>query len=135
MQRITRLMSSPLLFHNRQFIMATAGGSAVDKPIERAIRNKLTSLLQPSILTITNDSWRHRHHAAMREQDGGNGESHFSVQAVSDAFVGKTTMQRHRMIYAALSEELKIGLHALSLNTKTQAEILEAEAHTPQGTH
>jgi BolA-like protein len=47
----------------------------------------------------------------------------------------KTTMQRHRMIYAALSEELENGLHALSLNTKTQAEILEAEAHTPQGTH
>jgi BolA-like protein len=44
-------------------------------------------------------------------------------------------MQRHRMIYAALSEELKNGLHALCLNTNTQAEILEAEAHTPQGSH
>jgi stress-induced morphogen len=44
-------------------------------------------------------------------------------------------MQRHRMIYAALSEELKNenGIHALSLNTKTHAEILKAEAHTPQG--
>ena len=47
----------------------------------------------------------------------------------------KTTMQRHRMIYAALSEELKNALHALSLNTKTHAEVLKAEAHTPQGTH
>jgi BolA protein len=44
-------------------------------------------------------------------------------------------MQRHRMIYAALSEELKNGLHALSLNTKTHEEVLKAEAHTPQGTH
>ncbi len=42
-------------------------------------------------------------------------------------------MQRHRMIYAALSEEIKKGLHALSLNTKTAAEHLKAEAHTPQG--
>lgn len=84
-------MSSPLLFHNRQFLMATAGGS-VDNPIEEAIRGKvsnyftvtqplihlssqLTSLLRPSILTITNDSWQHRHHAAMREQGGGNKES------------------------------------------------------------
>jgi stress-induced morphogen len=76
----------------------------------------------------------------------------FSVQVVSEAFVGKvrpldysacvscptfsekTTMHRHRMIYTALSEELKNGLHALSLNTKTQAETLKAEAHTPQGT-
>ena len=47
MQRIARRMSSPLLFHNRQFLMATAGGS-VDKPIEEAIRGKVsisTSLL------------------------------------------------------------------------------------------
>ncbi|KAH9986547.1 bola-like protein-domain-containing protein [Russula compacta] len=113
--------------------MATAGGS-VDKPIERGIRDKLTSLLHPSILTITNDSWQHRHHVAMREQGGGNGETHLSIQVVSEEFVGKTTMQRHRMIYAALSEELKNGLHALCLNTKTHAEILKAEAQTPQGT-
>ncbi|KAF8502294.1 bola-like protein [Russula emetica] len=130
--------------------MATAGGS-VDKPIEEAIHGKLTSLLRPSILKITNDSWQHRHHAAMREQGGGNNESRkfavshketclslvcaadFSIQVVSEEFVGKTTMQRHRMIYAALSEELKNGIHALSLNTKTHAEILKAEAHTPQG--
>jgi stress-induced morphogen len=43
-------------------------------------------------------------------------------------------MQRHRMIYAALSEELKNGLHALSLSAKTEAEVLKAKAHTPQGT-
>lgn len=75
----------------------------------------------------------------------------FSIQVVSEEFTGKvrfcellgawvyirrsrqTMMQRHRMIYAALSEELKNGLHALSLNTKTDAEVLKAKAHTPQG--
>lgn len=39
------------------------------------LSSQLTSLLRPSILTITNDSWQHRHHAAMREQGGGNKES------------------------------------------------------------
>ncbi len=43
-QRIARRMSSPLLFHNRQFLMATAGGS-VDKPIEEAIRGRVSILL------------------------------------------------------------------------------------------
>ncbi|KAI9509722.1 bola-like protein [Russula earlei] len=114
--------------------MTTAAGGPVDGPIEGAIRSKLTSLLRPSTLTITNDSWQHRHHTAMRSQNGGNGESHFSIQVVSEVFVDKTTMERHRMIYTALAEELKNGLHALSLNTKTQAEILKAEARTPQGT-
>lgn len=32
-------------------------------------------------------------------------------------------MQRHRMIYSALSEELSQGLHALSLKTKTPEEL------------
>jgi hypothetical protein len=43
-QRIARRMSSPLLFHNRQFLMATAGGS-VDNPVEEAIRGKVSSIL------------------------------------------------------------------------------------------
>ncbi|KAI9442209.1 bola-like protein [Lactarius indigo] len=113
--------------------MTTPRGST-DTPVERVIHDKLTTLLRPSVLTITNDSWQHRHHAAMRDQDGGNGETHFSVRVVSEEFVGKTMMQRHRMIYAALSEQLKNGLHALTLNTKTEAELLKAEAHPPQGT-
>ena len=43
---------------------------------------KLTALLQPASLSITNDSWQHRHHAAMREQGGGSGETRmFEVQS------------------------------------------------------
>ncbi|KAI0297150.1 bola-like protein [Russula brevipes] len=106
--------------------------ATVDKPIERGIRDKLTTLLQPSVLTITNDSWQHRHHAHKAVHVG---ESHFSVLVVSEKFVGKSTMQRHRMIYAVLAEELKNGLHALSLKAKTQTEVLAADAQTPQGTH
>ncbi|KAA1476090.1 bola-like protein [Dentipellis sp. KUC8613] len=103
--------------------MATTAGNVGPQPVEQAIRAKLTALLQPSDLTITNDSWQHRHHAPMREQGGGSGETHFSIKIVSDAFVGKSTMQRHRMIYSALEDEFQGGLHALSLNTKTESEI------------
>ncbi|KAK7687064.1 hypothetical protein QCA50_009564 [Cerrena zonata] len=91
--------------------------------VESAIREKINALLKPSSVTITNDSWQHRHHSAMRAQGGGNGETHFSVNVVSDAFRGKSTMQRHRMIYAALSDEFAQGLHALSLKTKTPEEV------------
>ncbi|EIM79174.1 bola-like protein [Stereum hirsutum FP-91666 SS1] len=100
--------------------MATANS---DQPVEDAIRSKLMSLLRPSELVITNDSYQHRHHAPMRAQGGGSGETHFSVKVVSDAFAGKSSMQRHRMIYAALAEEFEQGLHALSLNTKTLREV------------
>ncbi|KAF7966685.1 hypothetical protein HWV62_31439 [Athelia sp. TMB] len=116
-----------------------------DGPVQSSIRHKVYQLihslralfileiqlkdqLQPSELIITNDSWQHRHHAAMKAEGGGNGETHFSVKVVSDEFKGKSTMQRHRMIYAALSEELSQGLHALSLKTVTTE---EAEKNTP----
>ncbi|KAH8107916.1 bola-like protein [Cristinia sonorae] len=90
--------------------------------VEQSIRAKLTALLQPTDLLISNDSWQHRHHAAMKAQGGGSGETHFSVSVISDAFMGKTTMQRHRMIYAALAEEFAAGLHALTLKTNTTQE-------------
>jgi stress-induced morphogen len=43
-------------------------------------------------------------------------------------------MQRHRMIYAALSEEFAEGLHALSLKTKTDAEAVAATVTTATAT-
>ncbi|KAF9568064.1 bola-like protein [Agrocybe pediades] len=92
-------------------------------PVETSIREKLSALLNPTSIIVTNDSWQHRHHSAMREQGGGNGETHFTVKVVSDNFDKKTTMQRHRMIYSALSEEFSQGLHALSLETRTAAEV------------
>ncbi|KAF8973148.1 bola-like protein-domain-containing protein [Flammula alnicola] len=98
-------------------------------PVEEAIREKLTTLLRPTAITITNDSWQHRHHTAMREPGASNGETHFSVQVVSNAFENKSTMQRHRMIYSALSEEFAQGLHALSLKTKTEVEVLASNSN------
>jgi stress-induced morphogen len=44
------------------------------------------------------------------------------VEIVSEMFEGKTLVQRHRLVYQALSEELEAGLHALALKTKTPAE-------------
>jgi stress-induced morphogen len=39
------------------------------------------------------------------------------------AFIpSQNTVQRHRLIYSALSNEFSQGLHALSLNTKTVEE-------------
>ncbi|KZP34719.1 bola-like protein [Athelia psychrophila] len=100
-------------------------------PVQLSIRQKLNAQLQPSELIITNDSWQHRHHAAMKAEGGGNGETHFSVKVVSDEFKGKSTMQRHRMIYSALSEDLAQGLHALSLKTVTTEEAQKAASQTP----
>jgi len=123
----TLLVSRPSLLRQPYLYMATlaqsSNPSAAPGPVESSILDKLTRLFQPSGLLITNDSWQHRHHAAMRNNDAANGETHFSVQIVSEAFKNKNTLQRHRMVNAALADEFKSGLHALSLTTKTPEEL------------
>lgn len=99
-------------------------------PVQLTIEQKLMASFRPQTMSITNDSWQHRHHAPMRAENGGNGETHFTINIVSDEFKGKTAMQRHRMIYSALKEELDAGLHALSLHTKTSGEA-ERTSQTP----
>ncbi|KAJ4001623.1 hypothetical protein F5050DRAFT_1723689 [Lentinula boryana] len=73
--------------------MATTTSSSSSGPIELAIRSKLVSSLQPAALVIHNDSYQHRHHAPMRAQGGGSGETHFSLEIVSDEFEGKVCIK------------------------------------------
>ncbi len=44
---------------------------------------------------------------------------HFEAVAVSDDFTGKTRLERHRLVYAALEEEMKEKVHALSMKLYT----------------
>lgn len=49
---------------------------------------------------------------------------HLAVGVVSEAFAGKTLLDRHRMIYQALDAPLKDGrIHALELTAKTPDEV------------
>lgn len=49
-------------------------------------------------------------------------EVHFQASVVAAAFVGKTPLARHRMVFAALGERMGGEVHALSLRTLTPAE-------------
>jgi acid stress-induced BolA-like protein IbaG/YrbA len=44
---------------------------------------------------------------------------HFEAVVVSEAFEGKSTLQRHRLVYATLGEKLGHEIHALGLRTET----------------
>ena len=46
-------------------------------------------------------------------------KDHWEATVVSGAFEGKTLIQRHRLIYDALAEEMKGPIHALTLKTYT----------------
>ena len=49
-------------------------------------------------------------------------QDHWEAVVVSDAFAGKSLIERHRLVFAALAEELKGPIHALTLKTYTLAE-------------
>ena len=78
------------------------------------IEHKLKVEFSPQALTVTDDSDKHHGHAGWRE----GGETHFSVAVTSQAFAGKSRVERHRMINAVLAEELAGGVHALAISAK-----------------
>jgi BolA protein len=86
--------------------------------VAEGIRRKLEAALQPSALDIRDDSARHAGHAGARE----GGESHFHVAAVSPRFSGLNRVERQRLVYGALAEELAGPVHALSLALKAPGE-------------
>lgn len=48
--------------------------------------------------------------------------AHFEAVIVSEAFAGKSRVQRHQVVYAALGERMKQEIHALSMQTLTPDE-------------
>jgi len=51
----------------------------------------------------------------------GDGQ-HFQALIVSAAFAGKSRVQRHQLVYAALGERMREEIHALSMQTLTPEE-------------
>ena len=51
----------------------------------------------------------------------GDGQ-HFQAVIVSNAFMGKSRVQRHQLVYAALGERMREEIHALSMRTLTPEE-------------
>lgn len=88
--------------------------------VKDSITSKLTERLSPVELEVEDVSHQHAGHAGAPR---GSSETHFNVKVISEAFQGLSLVKRHRLIYGLLQEELQNGLHALSLITKTPAEV------------
>lgn len=54
-------------------------------------------------------------------------KDHWEAVIVSDAFSGKSRIQQHQMVYAALGELMSGPIHALALKTYTPESWSEAE--------
>lgn len=49
-------------------------------------------------------------------------EDHWHAIVISAAFSGKSLLERHRLVMAALADEMKGPIHALSLDVKAPHE-------------
>jgi stress-induced morphogen len=47
---------------------------------------------------------------------------HYQARIVSAAFKGKSRIEQHRMVYAALGDAMKGAVHALALQTSARPE-------------
>ena len=87
-----------------------------------SIRHKLTTSFAAVALEVVDESHRHAGHAGATRDDGSQGETHFHVRLVSAAFDGISRVERQRRVYAALADELKGPVHALSVAALTPSE-------------
>jgi len=55
--------------------------------------------------------------AQIEVRDPMNDRTHFEATVLSPSFQGKTRVQQHKMVYAALGDSFEGPLHALALKT------------------
>lgn len=94
-----------------------ATSSATGRPMYDAIVNKLQKL-QPVHLELVDNSHQHAGHAGAKGTDG---ESHFSLTIVADAFDGLNAVKRHQLVYMMLGEIMP-KIHALQIRALTPSE-------------
>jgi BolA protein len=85
--------------------------------VDAAIRSRLATLA-PLSLELYDESERHAGHAGARP--GGN--THWRLEIVSPQFEGKSTVARHRLVYAALGELMQNPIHALEISARAPGE-------------
>jgi BolA family transcriptional regulator, general stress-responsive regulator len=86
--------------------------------VQDVITEKLASAFDPESLNVVDESHQHAGHAGHRP----GGETHFRVYIVSQAFRGKSRLERHRMINETLVAELQGGVHALAIHALAPGE-------------
>ncbi|WP_395685900.1 BolA family protein [Aestuariivirga sp.] len=86
-------------------------------PVGRTIAGKLQQAFAPAELEVVDESHHHAGHSGSRQ----DGESHFRVRIVSEAFRGRSRVDQHRMVNAALADELRERVHALAIQSSAPA--------------
>lgn len=78
--------------------------------VPQAIRDRL-AVLEPDAIDLVDESALHAGHEGAK-----SGGGHFRLTIVSPRFRGQGTLERHRLVYAALAPLMRREIHALSIH-------------------
>ena len=87
-------------------------------PIAEKMRQKLEAAFKPTELNIHDESASHAGH----NPAAAAGETHFRIAIAATAFNGLSRVERQRLVYDVLAEELAGPVHALALAVQPVAE-------------
>ena len=91
---------------------------------QQQIADKLTQNFAPDHLEVVNESGQHNVPPGS--------ESHFKVTIVAGEFEQLGLVKRHQAVYAALSELMEDGIHALALHTLSPKEWQAKKSRVPE---
>jgi BolA protein len=90
----------------------------MERSVTQTLREKLMVELRPTRLDVINESELHAGHRS----SPGTGDSHFRILVISEAFAGKSRVERQRIVNDLLKTEISGGIHALALATLAPGE-------------
>lgn len=85
--------------------------------VQDEIKKRLQDRFQPTELNVEDESHLHEGHGGWRE----GGETHFRVTICSSAFNGKSRIDQHRMVNAALGDLMNNPIHALAIKAQPES--------------
>ena len=89
------------------------------------IKAILQAAFAPVSIEVIDESHRHASHAHAMQRPGAAARArgtHFHIKVVSEAFKGKSLVERHRRINHLLRAEFDAGVHALAIDAKAPGE-------------
>lgn len=91
--------------------------SDVSEATREKIERKMKESLGAIFVEVIDESWKHAGHAG-----AALGGGHFILQVVSDRFDGISLLDRNRMVFSALKDEMGKEIHALAIKATTPRE-------------
>jgi BolA protein len=84
----------------------------------KEIKRRLEAEFAPETLGVEDESYLHEGHPGARD-----GRGHFRVLIISEAFSEKSLLDRHRMVYKAMSDLMRTDIHALAIDAWSPQEL------------